>query len=92
MKGYIDDKGNDRSPCGTCKHRNKMTVQEPCYSCIDNVDLALHKPNHETEFVHYKADHQTEKGGEGVRDRLTELPKEVSMFDILYADDGRIKR
>lgn len=64
MKGYIDEKGNDRSPCGTCKHRNKMTVQEPCYSCIDNVDLALHKPNRETEFVHYEADHPTEKGGE----------------------------
>lgn len=42
--------------------------------------------------MHYKADHPTEKGGEGVRDRLTELPKDVSMFDILYADDGRIKR
>ena len=64
MKGFIDEKGIDRSPCGICKHRNKMTVEEPCYSCIDNVDLALHKPNHETEFVHYEADHPTEKGGE----------------------------
>ena len=63
MKGYIDENGYDRSPCGTCKHKSKMTVEAPCYSCIDNVDLALHKPNHETEFVHYEADHPTEKGG-----------------------------
>lgn len=54
MKGYIDEKGYDRSPCGTCKHKNKLTVEAPCYFCIDNVDLALHKPNHETEFTNYE--------------------------------------
>lgn len=59
MKGYIDKNGYDRSPCSTCRHKNKMTVEAPCYSCIDNVDLALHKPNFETEFANY------EEGGEG---------------------------
>ena len=63
MKRYIDEKGNDCTPCVTYKHRNKITVQEPCYSCIDNIDLALHKPNHEIEFVHYESEHLTEKGG-----------------------------
>lgn len=56
MKGYIDKNGYDRPPCGTCKHRNKMTVEHPCYSCIDTMDLALHKPNAETEFANYEAD------------------------------------
>lgn len=56
MRGYIDDKGKNRPPCGTCKHRNKMTVEEPCYSCIDIIDLALHKPNAETEIASYEAD------------------------------------
>lgn len=64
MKGYIDKFGYFRPPCGICKYRNKMTVEAPCYSCIDNVYLALHKPNSETEFVNYEADHPTEKDGE----------------------------
>ena len=59
MKGYIDDKGRDRPPCATCKHRNKMTVEAPCYSCIDNVDLALHKSNAETEFGNYEAEERS---------------------------------
>lgn len=54
MKGYIDEFGYDRPPCAKCKHKNKMVVESPCYSCIDNVDLALHKPNSETEFVNYE--------------------------------------
>lgn len=54
MKGYIDKNGYDRPPCNTCKHKNKMVVEAPCYSCIDNVDLALHKPNCETEFANYE--------------------------------------
>lgn len=41
----------------------RIIKQEPCYSCIGSVDLALHKPSSETEFVHYKAYHPTEKGG-----------------------------
>ncbi len=56
MKGYIDKNGYDRPTCGTCKHRNKMTVEYPCYSCIDIMDLALHKPNAKTEFANYEAD------------------------------------
>ena len=54
MKGYIDEFGYDRPPCAKCKHRDKMTVESPCYSCIDNVDLALHKPNCETEFANFE--------------------------------------
>lgn len=54
MKGYTDEFGYDRAPCRTCKHRNKMTVEAPCYNCIDIVDLALHKPNAETEFASYE--------------------------------------
>ena len=54
MKGYIDEFGYDRSPCSKCKHKDKLTVEYPCYSCIDNIDLAMHKPNSETEFVNYE--------------------------------------
>ena len=31
------------------------------YDCIDNVDLALHKPNYETNFANYEKE---EKGGD----------------------------
>lgn len=44
----------DMSPCFFCKHRDKMTVSEPCYSCIDTMDLALHKPNAETEYASFE--------------------------------------
>lgn len=54
MKGYIDKNGKDRSPCGSCKHKDKLTVDEPCYHCISILDLALHKPNSETEFAAYE--------------------------------------
>lgn len=54
MKGYIDEHGYDRAPCGTCKHKKRLTVETPCYSCISHVDLALHKPNAETEFANYE--------------------------------------
>lgn len=53
MKGYIKD-GKSYPPCGTCKHKGKMVVEAPCYGCIDTMDLALHKPNHETEFANYE--------------------------------------
>lgn len=53
MKGFIQD-GKDRSPCESCKYKDKMTVEAPCYGCIDTVDLALHKPNYETEFANYE--------------------------------------
>ena len=44
----------DIPPCGTCKYKNKMTVESPCYNCISDVDLALHKPNADTEFANYE--------------------------------------
>ena len=61
MKGYIDEDGHDRPPCSTCKHRNKMTVESPCYNRIDIIDLALHKPNAETEFASYEKNGEVEK-------------------------------
>lgn len=51
MKGYIDEDGNDRAPCGSCKHNDKMTISAACYNCIS---AALHKPNSETEFAAYE--------------------------------------
>ena len=54
MKGYTDENGIDRPPCGMCKHKDKLTVEAPCYNCIDAVDLALHKLNSETEFVYFE--------------------------------------
>ena len=55
MKGFyeklLDGRIVDRPPCSRCLHRNKMTVEEPCYSCIDLMDLSLHRPNVETELV-----------------------------------------
>lgn len=58
MKGYIDENGYDRSPCKMCKYKDKLTVEAPCYNCIDIMDLALHKSNAETEFLSF------EKAGE----------------------------
>lgn len=43
-------------PCKTCKHKNKLTVEAPCYSCISNEELALHKPNSEIKFVNYESE------------------------------------
>ena len=58
MKGFFFF-FKDYAPCGTCKYRGKMTVEAPCYDCIDTMDLALHKPNYETEFANYeKSDSQ----------------------------------
>lgn len=54
MKGYTDKKGYDRSPCGMCKYKDKLTVEAPCYNCIDITDLALHKSNAETEFSNFE--------------------------------------
>lgn len=61
MKGFYklcpDGTVADMPPCGTCKykkHKNKMTVESPCYDCVDNIDLALHKPNAEIEFYNYE--------------------------------------
>ena len=40
--------------CRHAEHKNKMTVEAPCYNCIDPVALALHKPNAGTDFVYYE--------------------------------------
>ena len=53
MKGYLKD-GRDYAPCETCKNKHKLTVEAPCYNCIGTLDLALHKPNYETEFANYE--------------------------------------
>ena len=59
MKGYIDEYGRDMSPCKKCKYSHKMTVEAPCYNCISLSDLALHKPNCETEFVYFEENTNT---------------------------------
>lgn len=56
MKGFIDEKGKDRPACVNCVYKKRETISSPCYSCIDEVDLALQKPNHETEFSNFKMD------------------------------------
>ena len=42
--------------CKTCKHKNKLTFEVPCYSCIKNDELPLHKPNSEIKFVNYESE------------------------------------
>ena len=32
---------------------DQKTVEEPCYSCIDLMDLSSHRPNAETEFASF---------------------------------------
>ena len=59
MKGFVDELGIDRPACVKCKHKHKMTVEEPCYNCIPIVDLALHKPNHQTEFAAFEPEEET---------------------------------
>lgn len=60
MKGFNfkrkDGKFADCAPCSFCRHKGKMTVYEPCYSCIDTIDLALHKANVDTDFAHFEAE------------------------------------
>ncbi len=53
MKGYTSHRGADCIPCFFCKYRGKMTIEHPCSNCIDAVDLALHKPNAETNFFYF---------------------------------------
>ena len=62
MKGFIDEKGNDRPACVNCKYRNKPTYFVLCYNCISVLDLALHKRNYETEFVNFVAGDPVEEG------------------------------
>lgn len=61
MKGYIDTKGHDKSPCESCKYKTRLTVESPCYNCISSLDLALHKANAETEFTSYEPQEESEE-------------------------------
>ncbi len=61
MKGYIDSKGHDKSPCGSCKYKKRLTVESPCYNCISPLDLALHKANADTEFTNYEPLEESEE-------------------------------
>lgn len=56
MKGFIDENGIDRPACVNCKHKRKMTIETPCYNCIDTMDLVLKRPNHETEFAAFETE------------------------------------
>ena len=51
---FKEKKHVDMSPCLFCKNRDKMTVSAPCYNCIDNADIALHKPNVKTEYANFE--------------------------------------
>lgn len=64
MKGFIDEFGRDRPACDNCKYRNRPTVFVLCYNCISHIDLALHKPNYETEFANFVEGFPEEGGGE----------------------------
>lgn len=37
-----------------------MTIELPCSNCIDIIDLALHKPNYETEFISFEPEEEGE--------------------------------
>lgn len=65
-KLFIDDNGYDRPPCRFCKHKNKMTIEIPCWNCIAIIDLASHKPNSETTFHSFEPiDEGAKMDGEG---------------------------
>lgn len=53
MKGFIDKNGFDRPPCRLCKYEKQSVTEAPCYNCISTLDLALLKPNSETEFASF---------------------------------------
>lgn len=61
MKGFVDERGIDRPACVNCKHKREMTVGARCYNCISVIDLALHKPNYETEFALFEAEGREEE-------------------------------
>lgn len=67
-KGFIDDNGQDRSPCCLCKHKNKMTIEVPCDNCIAIIDLALHKPCSKTTFYSFEPIEEGVKTDEEVKD------------------------
>ena len=44
------------TPCKKCKHEHKLTVENPCYTCISNEDIVLAhiNPDHPVDFVHFE--------------------------------------
>ena len=44
------------TPCKKCKWEHKLTVENPCYTCISNTDIALAhiNPTHPVDFVHFE--------------------------------------
>lgn len=58
MKGYNctfrSKAAVDCNPCFFCRHRDKQTHDHPCCDCIGNEDIALHKPNTETEYTQFE--------------------------------------
>lgn len=66
MKGFIDERGNDKPACVICKYLNRSKVFPVCRDCISTIDLALHKANFETEFANFvEGDPAEEDGNEG---------------------------
>ena len=57
MKGfkYIQNgRERDLAPCFFCKHRENLTIDAPCYTCMSLMDLSLRKPNSKTEFASFE--------------------------------------
>lgn len=46
MKGYP-------GICRDCIYGEKQFYDAPCFWCMDNEDIALHRPNTEMEFTHF---------------------------------------
>lgn len=55
MKGY-------EGICRDCIYGDKLMVESPCYFCISNEDIALHKPNSEIDFADFKPREADENG------------------------------
>lgn len=51
--------------CQMCKYKNKMTVEVPCWNCISNEDLALHKPDEETEYACFEPAQEAQNEAQG---------------------------
>lgn len=47
MKGFM-------GICRICKWGTKPTVSVECYNCIPTIDLAMHKPEEETERARFE--------------------------------------
>lgn len=45
--------GEYQTPCKTCKHKDRETVLEPCFSCISIEDLIAPRYGDST-YTHYE--------------------------------------